>query len=83
MRASAALIAQLARKWGIPVGREHIVGHHEIYALKTCPGAQCGPGCTGSARRGALDARGALGPYLGFDQFQAFQAGVAPQEAFL
>lgn len=38
MRASAALIAQLARKWGIPVGREHIVGHHEIYSIKTCPG---------------------------------------------
>lgn len=35
---SAALIAACAHKWSIPIDREHIVGHREIYAGKSCPG---------------------------------------------
>ncbi len=35
---SAALIKDICARWGIPVDRKHIVGHHEIFSLKTCPG---------------------------------------------
>jgi hypothetical protein len=36
--AGGALIREIASRWGIPVDRQHIVGHHEIRADKTCPG---------------------------------------------
>jgi N-acetylmuramoyl-L-alanine amidase len=36
---SARLVASIAAKWDIPIDRAHIVGHREIYAAKTCPGA--------------------------------------------
>ncbi len=36
--AGAALISAAARRWEIPLDRDHVVGHREIYALKTCPG---------------------------------------------
>lgn len=36
--ASAAMINNIAARWNIPVNRAHIIGHHEIYSLKTCPG---------------------------------------------
>lgn len=39
--ASATLIATLCHKWSIPIDRFHIVGHREIYAVKTCPGPLC------------------------------------------
>ncbi len=39
--ASAGLIRSLAAKWGIPLDRMHVCGHHEIYALKPCPGPNC------------------------------------------
>lgn len=35
---SAQLVAAIARRHGIPLDRTHIVGHHEIYAPKSCPG---------------------------------------------
>lgn len=35
---STALIADIARRWNIPLDRKHIIGHHEIYSIKTCPG---------------------------------------------
>ena len=35
---SAALIKDICTRWGIPLDRKHIVGHHEIFSLKTCPG---------------------------------------------
>lgn len=35
--ASVQLIADICRRHGIPVDRDHIVGHHEIFAPKTCP----------------------------------------------
>jgi len=37
-QSSSELIASLAKKWNIPLDRDHVIGHHEIYALKTCPG---------------------------------------------
>lgn len=36
--ASAELIADVARRHKFPVDREHVIGHHEIYSLKACPG---------------------------------------------
>lgn len=36
--ASVALIADICQRRHIPVDREHIVGHHEIFSGKTCPG---------------------------------------------
>lgn len=37
--ASVALIHDIATRHSIPIDRTHIVGHHEIFAPKTCPGA--------------------------------------------
>ncbi len=37
--ASVELIDTLCQKHGITVDRTHIVGHHEIFSGKTCPGA--------------------------------------------
>jgi len=37
--ASAALVADVARRWGIPVDRRHVILHREIRASKTCPGS--------------------------------------------
>jgi len=36
--ASAALIKAICHRWGIPVERKYIVGHREIYTVKSCPG---------------------------------------------
>jgi len=35
---SAALIRDICQRWSIPADRLHIIGHHEIYSLKNCPG---------------------------------------------
>lgn len=35
---SIALIADICARHHIPIDREHIVGHHEIFSGKTCPG---------------------------------------------
>ena len=35
---SSALIRDIGSRWAIPLDRQHIIGHHEIYSLKTCPG---------------------------------------------
>ena len=37
-KASSELIRDIAMRWQIPLDREHIIGHHEIYGVKTCPG---------------------------------------------
>lgn len=37
---SARLVADVAKRWNIPLDRDHVIGHHEIYAVKPCPG-QC------------------------------------------
>jgi N-acetylmuramoyl-L-alanine amidase len=36
--AGAKLIAAIASRWGIPLNREHVVGHRELTDRKTCPG---------------------------------------------
>lgn len=37
--ASLALLRDICTRHGIPIDRTHVVGHHEVYSLKTCPGA--------------------------------------------
>jgi N-acetylmuramoyl-L-alanine amidase len=34
----ARLLAAVASRWGIPIDREHVIGHNEVYAAKECPG---------------------------------------------
>lgn len=36
--AGAELLWALGLRWSIPLDRDHVVGHREIYAAKTCPG---------------------------------------------
>ena len=36
--ASARLVRDICTRWSIPVDRDHIIGHREIYDRKTCPG---------------------------------------------
>ena len=38
--ASAELIQSISSRWNIPLDRDHVIGHHEIYSLKTCPGTK-------------------------------------------
>ncbi len=35
---SLELIKDICARHAIPIDRVHIVGHHEVYSLKTCPG---------------------------------------------
>jgi N-acetyl-anhydromuramyl-L-alanine amidase AmpD len=37
-QSSSSLIRELAGKWNIPIDRDHVIGHREIYSIKTCPG---------------------------------------------
>lgn len=37
-KASAELISEICKRWSIPVDRNHIIGHNEIYSKKSCPG---------------------------------------------
>jgi N-acetylmuramoyl-L-alanine amidase len=37
---SSILLAEIFVRWGVPLDRYHIVGHREIRADKTCPGAK-------------------------------------------
>lgn len=37
---SSEMIKSICNKWNIPIDRNHIIGHHEIYSLKTCPGTK-------------------------------------------
>ncbi len=39
-QSSSELIAGISKRWNIPIDRDHIIGHHEIYSLKTCPGTK-------------------------------------------
>ncbi len=32
------LVQEMAKQYSIPVDRDHVVGHKEIFSLKTCPG---------------------------------------------
>ena len=38
--ASAALIKDICNRWGIPVDKKFIIGHRDIYTVKSCPGSQ-------------------------------------------
>jgi N-acetylmuramoyl-L-alanine amidase CwlA len=38
-KSSAWLVADIARRYDILLDRDHVLRHHEIYSLKTCPGA--------------------------------------------
>lgn len=35
---SSGMVRAICNRWNIPIDRNHIIGHHEIYSLKTCPG---------------------------------------------
>ena len=35
---TSTLIAEISKRWNILVDRNHVIGHHEIYAVKACPG---------------------------------------------
>ena len=37
-RPARALIAEIAARWEIPLDREHVIGHREMFAAKDCPG---------------------------------------------
>ena len=37
-RQGARLLRCVAARWGIPLDREHVVGHREVFAAKACPG---------------------------------------------
>ncbi len=36
---SVQLIREIAGRYGLPIDRDTVVGHHEIFSKKTCPGA--------------------------------------------
>jgi len=38
--ASAALITDICNRWGIQVDKKFIVGHRDIYTVKSCPGSK-------------------------------------------
>jgi N-acetyl-anhydromuramyl-L-alanine amidase AmpD len=38
--ASAALVAEIAGRWAIPLDEDHVVLHREIRGNKSCPGSQ-------------------------------------------
>jgi len=35
---STRLVMEICNRWSIPIDRDHVIGHREIYARKTCPG---------------------------------------------
>ncbi|HTA26950.1 MAG TPA: peptidoglycan recognition family protein [Bacteroidia bacterium] len=35
---TSTLISDISQGWNIPIDRNHVIGHHEIYAVKACPG---------------------------------------------
>src|SRR5580704_3730160 len=37
-QSSSSIIGLLSSAWNIPLDRNHIIGHHEIYSPKACPG---------------------------------------------
>ena len=38
--ASSSLIRDISTRWNIPLDRSHIIGHHEIFSPKACPGGK-------------------------------------------
>jgi len=39
-QSTSSLIAEISKRWKIPIDRNHVIGHHEIYAVKACPGSK-------------------------------------------
>ena len=37
-RAGAGLLREISERWNIPLDRDHVVGHREIFRRKDCPG---------------------------------------------
>jgi N-acetylmuramoyl-L-alanine amidase len=37
-KSSSTLLGVICKRWNIPLDRTHVIGHHEVYALKPCPG---------------------------------------------
>lgn len=37
---SSEMVRSICSRWNIPIDRDHVIGHHEIYSLKTCPGSK-------------------------------------------
>lgn len=37
---SSQLIADISRRWSIPVDDSHIIGHRDIFSMKSCPGSK-------------------------------------------
>lgn len=37
---SSTMIREICKRWNIPIDRQHIIRHSEIYSLKTCPGSK-------------------------------------------
>jgi len=35
---SSEMVKTICSRWNIPIDRNHVIGHHEIYSLKTCLG---------------------------------------------
>ena len=35
---SAALVGEIAQRWKIPLDEDHVIRHHQIRFLKSCPG---------------------------------------------
>lgn len=38
LAASAALVGEIAQRWSIPLDQDHVIRHHQIRFLKSCPG---------------------------------------------
>ncbi len=38
LKTGAWLIASICERWAIPIDRDHVIGHREIYSAKECPG---------------------------------------------
>lgn len=37
-KALAILVRDICKRWGLPIDRDHVCGHRELYDKKTCPG---------------------------------------------
>jgi N-acetylmuramoyl-L-alanine amidase len=55
-QSSAALVRDICARWSIPIDRDHIIGHREIYGHKTCPGPVVDLDRLVKMARGAADA---------------------------
>jgi N-acetylmuramoyl-L-alanine amidase len=59
---SAALVAEVAARWSIPLTPDHVIRHHQIRASKSCPGSQVDLGTLLNRARGGGAPEGGLPP---------------------